>query len=112
VNALSDLKNLKLTARQIEESIPFSVYMTPVVIADNGAIRRQYIEGIKAYECAPPAYGHHRCDAIPPEWVEYLKQLRDSSHQHFYDQETEAPCGSTVQWSLDTEPPAYRFCRT
>ncbi|CAG8138386.1 unnamed protein product [Penicillium olsonii] len=96
----------------IEEEIPFSIYMTPAVIASNGEIHGHYIERFKSYECAPPAYGQHKCDAIPPEWAEYLRQFNASSQRPHYEQGTvhDMSCIPAVQGSLDIEPPVYQFC--
>jgi hypothetical protein len=93
---------------QIEEKIPFAIYMTPAVIEVDGTIHGQDIESFKEYGSAPPAYGNHKSDAIPAEWAEYLKQLSLSSQPECYQPETDSrPCIPIVQGSRNDEPPGY-----
>lgn len=77
--------------------------MTPAVIEEDGTIHGKYIESFKAYDCAPPAYGHHNCDAVPAEWTEYLRQSSVSSGQQSHH---------TAQGAPNIEPPAYHFFST
>ncbi|KAJ5761606.1 hypothetical protein N7533_003645 [Penicillium manginii] len=101
----------------IQERIPFSIYMTPAVIGDDGTIYGQDLQCFQEYENAPPAYGRHKCDAIPEEWAEYLNQLsveraRVASEQCFQPGISNVSCVPIPGVSLETEPPAYRFCST
>ncbi|KAJ5974994.1 hypothetical protein N7481_008701 [Penicillium waksmanii] len=101
----------------IQERIPFSIYMTPAVIGDDGTIYGQDLECFQSYENAPPAYGRHKCDAIPVEWFGYLNQLsaeraRMSSEQCFQPAIGSVSCVPIAGVSLETEPPAYQFCST
>lgn len=103
---------------QVEENIPFSIYMTPAIIGDDGTIHGQNIECFQENEDIPPAYGHHRCDAIPAEWTDYLRQLsveemQVSSPQQYYQPGLNTgSCIPICQGSLGHEPPAYQFCPT
>ncbi|KAL3471762.1 hypothetical protein BJX99DRAFT_262979 [Aspergillus californicus] len=87
----------------IKEKIPFSIYMTPAVINEDGTIHGQDIENFKAFECAPPPYGHHLTDTVPAEWSQYMKLLSVSSQQQ---------CTPIAQESLGSEPPTYQACCT
>lgn len=91
--------------------------MTPAVIRDDGTIHGQDLECFQSYENAPPAYGRHKCDAIPAEWAGYLKQLsaeraQVSSEECFQPGIGSVSCGSISGVSLEAEPPAYQLCST
>lgn len=98
---------------QIEEKIPFAIYMTPAVIEADRTIHGQDIESFKEYESAPPAYGDHKRDAVPAEWAGYLRQLSLSSQQECYQREIDsASCIPFVQGPQSNEPPVYQFFST
>lgn len=87
--------------------------MTPAVIHDDGTIRGKDIESFMKYKYAPPAYGDHKCDAIPRDWAEYLRESNLLGQQQYCQQGIDGgPCTHIVQGSLGDEPPAYQFCST
>ncbi|KAJ5573272.1 hypothetical protein N7450_010256 [Penicillium hetheringtonii] len=100
----------------IDETIPFSIYMTPAVIGDDGAIHGQDMECFQENENAPPAYGQHKCDAIPPDWEESRQlsgeTLQMEDQQELYQRGAADGCIPIAGVSLESQPPAYQFCST
>jgi len=90
--------------------------MTPAVIGDDGAIHGQDIECFQENENAPPAYGQHKCDAIPPDWEESTQlsgeTLRMEDQQELYQRGAASGCIPIAGVSLESQPPAYQFCST
>lgn len=101
--------------------------MTPAVIYNDGSVHGQDLECFQTYEVAPPAYGQHKCDAIPAELTGYINQANNQrlrvsdqleqcdlvpSYQQVLPASNNVRCVPIAGDSMENDPPAYQFCLT